>query len=58
MKKEWFDKQEEFKQALFTIKDWETKAILKRKNPFYEERIKKFNNKQMWKKQIENIEMI
>ena len=50
MKKEWFDKQEEFKQALFTIKDWETKAILKRKNPFYEEGIKKFNNKQMWKK--------
>jgi len=52
MKKEWFDKQEEFKQALFTIKDWETKAIVKMENPSYKENMKKFNNKKMWNKPI------
>jgi len=42
MKQEWFKKQEEFKQALLNIKDWETKAIRKMDNPFYKERMKSY----------------
>ena len=35
MKKKWLEKQEEFKQALLSIKNWEDLILGKRENEYY-----------------------
>ena len=44
MKKEWLEKQEEFKQAILSIKNWEEQILGKRENESYKDDLKKYKN--------------